>query len=48
MKVEMQPIDSIQPYEKNPRHNDAGVDMVAKSIDETESSSLATQDTKLR
>jgi DNA modification methylase len=34
MKVEMVPLESIQPYEKNPRLNDAGVEMVAKSIEE--------------
>jgi ParB-like chromosome segregation protein Spo0J len=30
--VEMRPLDSIRPYEGNPRLNDAGVDAVAASI----------------
>jgi DNA modification methylase len=34
MKVEMVSVDSIQPYENNPRINEAGVDTVAKSIQE--------------
>src|SRR6516164_3942385 len=34
MHVEMRPIDSIRPYENNPRLNDAGVDAVAASIRE--------------
>jgi DNA modification methylase len=34
MHVEMRPIDSIRPYEKNPRINDAAVDAVAASIKE--------------
>ncbi len=34
MKVRLRPIDSITPYEKNPRKNDAAVDAVAKSITE--------------
>src|SRR5262245_31000536 len=32
MLVEMRMIDSIRPYENNPRLNDAGVDAVAESI----------------
>jgi site-specific DNA-methyltransferase (adenine-specific) len=32
MLVEMRPIESITPYENNPRQNDAGVDAVAASI----------------
>jgi DNA modification methylase len=32
MLVEMRPIDSIRPYENNPRLNDAAVDAVAASI----------------
>jgi hypothetical protein len=34
MHVEMRPIASIQPYENNPRQNDAGIDAVAASIQE--------------
>ena len=34
MHVEMRPIDTIRPYENNPRQNDAGVDAVAASIRE--------------
>src|SRR5262249_43998214 len=34
MNVEMRPIGSIQPYENNPRLNDAAVDAVADSIRE--------------
>ena len=34
MHVEMRPIDTIRPYENNPRLNDAGVDAVAESIRE--------------
>src|SRR5579863_7064299 len=34
MKVEMRPIESIKPYENNPRLNDAAVDAVAASIRE--------------
>ena len=34
MKVEMWPIQSIRPYENNPRLNDAAVDAVAASIRE--------------
>src|SRR5579872_6581542 len=34
MHVEMRPIDSIRPYENNPRLNDAAVDAVAASIRE--------------
>jgi DNA modification methylase len=32
MLVVERPIDTIRPYENNPRHNDAGVDAVAASI----------------
>ena len=32
MHVEMRPIESIRPYENNPRLNDAAVDAVATSI----------------
>jgi len=32
MHVEMRPINTIRPYENNPRQNDAGVDAVAASI----------------
>jgi ParB-like chromosome segregation protein Spo0J len=34
MNIEDRPIDSIRPYEKNPRFNDAAVDAVAASIRE--------------
>jgi ParB-like chromosome segregation protein Spo0J len=34
MHIEMRPIDSIKPYDKNPRINDAAVDAVAASIKE--------------
>ena len=34
MRVEMRPIDSIRPYENNPRLNDDAVDAVARSIQE--------------
>jgi site-specific DNA-methyltransferase (adenine-specific) len=34
MKVELRKLDSIKPYEGNPRHNDAAVDAVAASIRE--------------
>ncbi|MGE3110094.1 MAG: DNA modification methylase [Phycisphaerales bacterium] len=34
MKVRLRPIDSITPYEKNPRKNEAAVDAVACSIQE--------------
>jgi DNA modification methylase len=34
MNIEMRPLDSIKPYENNPRLNDAGVDAVAASIQE--------------
>src|SRR5579872_4756415 len=34
MHVEMRPLDSIRPYENNPRLNDAAVDAVAASIKE--------------
>src|SRR5215472_9162152 len=32
MKVELRPIDSIKPYDKNPRDNEAAVDATAESI----------------
>ena len=32
MKIEMWPIDRVQPYESNPRDNDDAVDAVAASI----------------
>ena len=32
LKVELHPIDSIHPYEKNPRLNDEAVEAVANSI----------------
>lgn len=34
MRVEMRPIDSIKPYEQNPRQNEDAVDAVARSIQE--------------
>jgi DNA modification methylase len=34
MHVEMRPLNTIRPYENNPRHNDAAVEAVAKSIRE--------------
>jgi len=34
MQIELRPIDSITPYEKNPRKNDGAVDAVAKSLRE--------------
>ena len=34
MHVEMRPINTIRPYENNPRHNDAAVEAVAASIRE--------------
>jgi ParB-like chromosome segregation protein Spo0J len=34
MQVEMRPIDTIRPYQNNPRQNDAAVDAVAASIRE--------------
>jgi DNA modification methylase len=34
MQIALRPITSIQPYERNPRHNDAAVDAVAASIRE--------------
>lgn len=34
MKVELVPIETVRPYEKNPRHNDSAVDAVAKSLRE--------------
>ena len=32
MKIELKPVDSIKPYEKNPRKNDQAVEAVSKSI----------------
>ena len=34
MNVQIQPIESVQPYERNPRINDQAVDAVAASIQE--------------
>jgi DNA modification methylase len=34
LAIEMRPIDSIRPYDKNPRLNDGAVDAVARSITE--------------
>ncbi|OQB79057.1 MAG: ParB-like nuclease domain protein [Planctomycetes bacterium ADurb.Bin126] len=34
MKIEMRDVDSIRPYEKNPRQNAEAVDAVAKSIEQ--------------
>jgi ParB-like chromosome segregation protein Spo0J len=34
MQIELRPITSIRPYERNPRLNDAGVDAVARSLQE--------------
>jgi len=34
MKTEMRKTDDIRPYEQNPRHNDAAVEAVARSIRE--------------
>src|SRR6516164_752880 len=34
MMVELRPINSIKPYDNNPRHNDEAVDAVAASIQE--------------
>lgn len=34
MKIELWPIDRVTPYATNPRHNDAAVDAVAKSLQE--------------
>ncbi len=34
LAIEMRPIDSIRPYDKNPRLNDSAVDAVARSITE--------------
>lgn len=34
LKIEYLPIKALKPYEKNPRHNENGVDYVAKSIQE--------------
>ena len=33
MNIELRPIDSIRPYEANPRHNEQAVDAVAASIE---------------
>lgn len=33
MKVELRATDSVKPYEKNPRVNDAAVDAVARSLE---------------
>jgi hypothetical protein len=32
MLVELRPLNSITPYDRNPRKNDAAVDAVARSI----------------
>ncbi|KPK82269.1 MAG: adenine methyltransferase [Phycisphaerae bacterium SM23_33] len=32
MQTEIRSIDSIKPYQNNPRHSEAAVDAVAKSI----------------
>lgn len=34
MQIDMRAIGSIKPYERNPRHNEAGVDAVAESLKE--------------
>ncbi|MBL9118594.1 MAG: ParB N-terminal domain-containing protein, partial [Phycisphaerae bacterium] len=34
MRVELRPIESVRPYERNPRINDAAVDAVVHSIRE--------------
>ncbi|MBL8821656.1 MAG: ParB N-terminal domain-containing protein [Planctomycetia bacterium] len=34
MQIEMRIIESIHPYENNPRYNDAGIDAVAQSLQE--------------
>src|SRR5689334_22957058 len=34
MKIELRKLADIQPYDKNPRHNDAAVEAVARSIQE--------------
>ncbi|MFT3883595.1 MAG: ParB N-terminal domain-containing protein [Gemmatales bacterium] len=34
MQIDMRPIDSIRPYENNPRQNDVGVEAVAASLQE--------------
>src|SRR4051794_2202193 len=34
MNIELRPIESIRPYENNPRENAAGIDAVAQSIQE--------------
>jgi DNA modification methylase len=33
MNIELRPIDSIRPYDKNPRRNDQAVNVVAKSLE---------------
>lgn len=34
MQVELRPLAEVRPYDKNPRHNDAAVEAVARSIQE--------------
>jgi site-specific DNA-methyltransferase (adenine-specific) len=34
MRIELRPLDSITPYDKNPRRNDAAVEAVARSLKE--------------
>lgn len=34
MIIEIRPISSIQPYERNPRHNDEAIEAVAASLKE--------------
>jgi site-specific DNA-methyltransferase (adenine-specific) len=34
MRIELRPLDSITPYDKNPRLNDAAVEAVARSLKE--------------
>ena len=34
MLIDLRPVDSIRPYEKNPRVNDAAVDVVVWSLKE--------------
>src|SRR3989304_3226009 len=34
MNIEMRPLDSVRPYDRNPRMNDQAVDAVARSIRE--------------
>ena len=33
-EIEIRSIDSIRPYEQNPRHNDDAIDAVAASLEE--------------